>query len=88
MFPSKHMSTRGNKCCRLFGRDKGYIVVHPMKSQSEFKTALHWFCKEVGVPVDLIVDGFSAKKKSSIQRFFDQVGTTLKILERAIPWEN
>ena len=54
-----------------------------MKSQHEFETALHCFCKEVGVPVDLIVDGFSAQKKLFIKRFCDQVGTKLKTLERA-----
>ena len=67
MFATKHKSARGNKCCQVFVSDKGYIVVYPMKSQSEFETVLHWFCKEVGVPVDLIVDGFSAQKKPSVK---------------------
>ena len=59
-----------------------------MKSQDEFETALHWFCKEIGVPVDLILDGFSAQITSSVKRFCDQGGITLKILERATPWVN
>ena len=88
MFATKHKSTRGNKCCQVFVSDKGYIAVYPMKSQDEFETALHWFCKEIGVPVDLILDGFSAQTKTTIKRFCDQVGTTLKILERATPWAN
>ena len=50
-------STRGNKYAQIFVSDKGYIAVFPMKSQSEFEQALHWFCKQVGVPVDLIMDG-------------------------------
>ena len=32
--------------------------------------------------------GFSAQKKPSVKRFCDQVGTTLKMLERATTWEN
>ena len=45
MFVTKHKSTRGNKCCQVFVSDKSYIAVYPMKSQSEFETALHRFCK-------------------------------------------
>ena len=88
LFPTKHKSTRGKKYCKVFVRDKSYVTVYPMKSQDEFETDLHWFCKEVGVPVDLIVCEFSAQKKPSVKRFCNQVGTTLKILERATPWEN
>ena len=88
MFASKHKSTRGNKCCQVFVSDKGYVAVYPMKSQDEFETALHWFCKEIGVPVELILDGFSAQTTSTVKRFCDQVGTTLKVLERATPWAN
>ena len=62
MFATKHKSTRGNKRCQEFVSDKGYTAVHPMKSQSEFETALHWFCKEVG-----IVNGFSIQKKPPVK---------------------
>ena len=63
MFATKHKFARGNKCCKVFVSDKGYVEVYPMKSQSEFENALHWFCKEVCAPVDLIVDGFSTEKR-------------------------
>ena len=63
MLASKHKSAKGNKCCQVFVSDKGYIDVYPMKSQDEFETALNWFCKEVGVSVNLILDGFSAQTK-------------------------
>ena len=80
MLATNHKSTRGNKCCRAFVSDEGYVAVYPIKSQDEFETSLHWFCKEVGIPVDLIVDRFSAEKKLSVKRFYNQVGTTPKIL--------
>ena len=79
MFATKHKSTKVNKCCQVFVSDEGYIV-HPMKYQDEFETALHWFCTEFGVLVNMIVDGFSTQKKPSVKRFCDQVGTALNIL--------
>ena len=81
-------SLRQNTCCQVFVSDKGYVAVYPMKSQSEFKTALHWFCKQVGVPADLIVDGHKAQRSKDVRRFCNQVGTTLKILETGTPWAN
>ena len=62
MFATKHESSIDNKCCQVFVRNKGYVTVYPMTSQDAFETSLHWCCKEVSVPVDLIVDGFSAQK--------------------------
>ena len=79
IFVTKYKSTIDNKWCQAFVSDKGYIVSCPMKSQNEFETTLHWFC---------IVDVFSAQKKTSVKWICDQVGTTLKALERATPWAN
>ena len=81
----KAKSTRQNTCCQVFVSDKGFVAVYPMKSQSEFQTALHWFCKQIGVPVDLIVDGHKAQKSNAVRRFCNQVGTTPKILEIGTP---
>ena len=53
-------STRGNIYEQMFVIDKGFVVFYPMKSQSEFQSALHWFCKEVGVPSTLVMDGHKA----------------------------
>ena len=84
----KAKSTRGNTCCQLFVSDKGFVAVYPMTSQQEFQTALHWFCKQIGVPTDLIIDGHKAQKQVSVKRFSDQVGMTLRVLERGTPWSN
>ena len=84
----KAQSTRGNSCCQVFVSDKGFVAVYPMKSQEEFQTALHWFCKQIGVPVSLIVDAHKAQTSSKVKRFCDQVGTTLRILEKGTPWAN
>ena len=58
----KAKSLRQNTCCQVFVSDKGFVAVYPMRSQSEFQSALHWFCKQIGVPVDLIIDGHKAQK--------------------------
>ena len=84
----KAKSTRQNTCCQVFVSDKGFVAVYPMKSQAEFPEALHWFCKQVGVPVHLIVDGHKAQTSGNVKRFCDQVGTTLRILEVGTPWAN
>ena len=80
MFALKHKSTRGNVCCQIFVSDRGYVAVYPMKSQSEFPTTLHWFCKQVGVPDALVTDGHKSLKSNEVRRFCDQVGTTLRTL--------
>ena len=59
-----------------------------MKSQTEFQTAFHWFCKQIGVLIDLIVDGHKSQTSPQVRRFCNQVGTTLKILEVNTPWAN
>ena len=59
-----------------------------MKSQSEFETALNWFCKPIEIPVTLVMDTHRAQRSNNVKRFCDQVGTTLRILEKGTPWAN
>ena len=67
MLATKKNSTKVNKCSQILIFDKVYIAEFPMNFQHEFETTLCWFCKEVDVPVDLIINGFSAQKKLSIK---------------------
>ena len=67
---------------------KGFVAVYPMQSQKEFQTALHWFCKKVGVPVSLDADGHLSQASPTVRRFCDQVGTTLRVLETGTPMAN
>ena len=84
----KAKSTRKNKCCQVFVSDKGFVATYPMESQEQFSDALHWFCKQIGVPHTMVMDAHKAQTQSSTKRFCDQVGTTLRILERGTPWAN
>ena len=75
---SKGKTLRGHTCSQLFVSDKGFIAIYHMKTKSEFKDALHMFCKEVGVPVDLVVDPSKEQNSNKARQFCHRVGTTLK----------
>ena len=54
-----------------------------MEMKSEFKDALHSFCKEVGVPIALVADPSGEQASKAVRKFCNQVGTTLRILEES-----
>jgi hypothetical protein len=85
---SKGRSTRGNTCAQMFVSDKGYVAIYPMESKRHFKDALHLFCKEIGVPVSLVVDPSGEQTSKDVRRFCHQVGTTLRVLEESTQWAN
>jgi hypothetical protein len=84
----KARSTRNFKACQLFVSDKGYIAAYPMERVSDFEKSLHLFCKDVGVPLTLVADPHPSQKSYSVRRFCDQVGTTLRLLEKSTQWAN
>ena len=49
-------STRGNLYLQFFVSDKGYVAVYALEKKSDFKDALHMFCKDIGVPIALVCD--------------------------------
>jgi hypothetical protein len=81
-------STRGNNYAQVFIIDKGYIAIYPMQSESEFKNALHLFCKEVGVPTTSVMDAHKAQCNNDTRCFCHQVGTIMHVLEEGAPWAN
>ena len=78
---SSAKSTRGYTMLQVFVSDKGFIAVYPMERKSEFHDCLQVFCKEVGVPISLVVDPSREQTSRAVKRFCNQVGTTLRILE-------
>ena len=81
-------STRGYTCAQMFVSDKGFVAIYPMKSKCDFLDALHLFCKEVGVPVSLVLDPSGEQTSKPVKKFCTQVGTTLRILEESKQWAN
>ena len=88
MFSLKSKINRGNTSCQAFVSDKGLIAVYLIQLQEQFLTALHWFCKKVGVLDSIVVDGHCDQTSNEVKRFCEQVGTTLNILDTGTPWEN
>ena len=84
----KAKSTRGNKACQVYVSDKGYVAVYPMERASNFEASLNLFCKEIGVPLTLVADPHPSQTSHSVRRFCDQVGTTLRLLEKSTQWAN
>ena len=81
-------STRGNTCCQIFVTDKSLVHVEPLRKRSDLIRALKSFAKEIGVPEATIVDGALEDNSSEVKKFCDQVGTSLRMLEKGTPWSN
>ena len=88
LFAKTTKSLRQNVCAQLFVSDKGFVAIYPMRSQTQYNDALHWFCKQVGVPHTLVMDAHKAQSNLEAKKFYNKVGTTLRILEEGSPWSN
>ena len=81
-------SSRGNTCMQLFVSDKSFVYVVPMKSKSEVPAALKLFSKEIGAPDAIIADAAGEQTSRQVKTFLQQVGTTLRVLEKGTQWSN
>lgn len=81
-------STRGYTCAQLFVSDKGFVAIYPMSKRSSFKDALKLFCKEVGVPLSLVLDPSGEARNKDVKSFCHKVGATLKLLQESTQWAN
>ena len=87
-FFSKSKSIRGFTCAQLFVSDKGFIAIYFMTRKGQFREALHMFCKEVGVPLDMVCDPSGEQTSNDVKTFCNQIGMTLKVLEESTQWAN
>ena len=85
---AKGKSTRSNTSAQIFVSDKGLVAIYPMRSKGDFPDALKMFCKEIGVPVALVVDPSGEQTSKKVKRFCNQISTTLRILEESTQWAN
>ena len=65
----KGKSVRGFTSAQIFESDKGYISIYLMRARSDFKEALHQFCKEVGVPTSIVADPAGEHKSNKVRTF-------------------
>ena len=81
-------SSRGHTCCQLFVTDKGFLYVVPMQKKSEVLQVIKQFAKEIGAPTSIIADMSSEQMSHDVQKFCNNIGTTLQALEQGTPWSN
>ena len=81
-------SSRGHTCCQLFVTDKGFLYVVPMRRKSEVLQALKQFAKEIGAPTSIIADMSGEQMSHNVQKFCNDIGTTLRTLEEGTPLSN
>ena len=68
--------------------DKGFVYVVPMRRKSEVLQAIKQFVKEIGVPTSIIVDMAGEQMSQEVEKFCNNIGTTLRALEEGTPWSN
>ena len=81
-------SSRGHTCAQLFVTDKGFVYIVPMKKENDVLHAVKQFAKAIGAPDAIICDASKAQKAQKVKQFCNDIGTTLKVLERNTPWAN
>jgi hypothetical protein len=75
--------SRGYTCCQLFVTDNV-----PMKSKADVLQAVKQFVKEIGAPDAIICDMAGEQTSHDLKRVFQEIGTTLRVLEEGTPWAN
>ena len=81
-------SSRGHTCCQLFVTDRGFIYVVPMKKKSEVLHAIKQFTKEIGAFDSFVADMSGEQMSSEVEKFCNDIGTTLRAQEEGTPWSN
>ena len=59
-----------------------------MRRKSEVLQALKQFAKEIGAPTSIIADMSGEQMSHDVQKFCNDIGTTLRTLEEGTPWSN
>ena len=59
-----------------------------MTKESDLLQALKQFVKTIGVPDAIICDAANAQKSKAVKHYCNDIGATLKALERNIPLEH
>ena len=81
-------SSRGHTCVQLFVTDKGFVYVVPLKRKKEVMQAVKQIAKEIGAPDAIICDAAGEQTSHDLQKFCNDIGTTLRVLEEGTPCAN
>ena len=56
--------------------------------ESEVLQAIKQFAKEIGAPTSINADMSGEQMSHNVQKFCNNIGTTLRALEEGTPWSN
>ena len=59
-----------------------------MKRKPDVLLAIKQFAKEVGAPNSFVADMSGEQMSSEVKKFCNDIGTTLRALEKGTPWSN
>ena len=85
---AKAKSSRGYTHMQIFVSDKGFVKIYPMKSLTEYPSALRQFAKEFGAPDIMVADPHKSHASKEVMIFCYKIGTTLRLLEQKTQWAN
>ena len=78
-------TTRVSTCYQFFVADKSFVHMEPLRKRSDLIYALQSFAKKIGAPEALIVDGSPEENSAEAKKFYNQVGTFLRTLDKGTP---
>ena len=59
-----------------------------MRRKLEVLQVIKQFAKEIGAPTSIIADMSGEQMSHDVQKFCNDIGTTLQALEEGTPWSN
>ena len=74
-------SSREHTWCQLFLKNVGFVYVVLMRIKKEVLQAVNQFTNNIGAPYAIIRHATGYHKSQDLQRFINEIGTTLKELE-------
>ena len=86
---SKIKSLKGNKCAQLFANED-YVKVIPTVTESQAGRALQEFVEDVGVLINMVVDGAQAQvgRNSDFQQLIRKYSIKFRVTEPYSTWPN
>ena len=60
----------------------------PMRKRSDVMQAVKQFAKAIGAPEVIICDAAAEQMSAAVRKFCNEIGTTLRILEKGTQWAN
>jgi hypothetical protein len=85
---SKVVSSRGNKCCKIYVTNFGWSRSFPMQKESEAHETLDLFLGRYGIPESLICDGANSYTGGQYRNKTKQEGIFCKLTDSYSPWQN